>query len=158
MNNSNILHRIRHAFSFSDEQMLTVFAEADEQVTSEQLSNWLEPDDNPAFEALNDVRLATFLNGLIIHNRGKREGPMPLAESQLNNNMILRKLKIALDFKNDDILRLVALAGSPLRRSELTPFFRKSGHKHYRPCPDDILHNLLEGLRIEQHGATEATE
>ena len=93
--------------------------------------------------------MATFLNGLIIKNRGKKEGAEPEAEHFLNNNMIFRKLKIALDFKDDDILAVMDLADFPVSKHELSAFFRKSDHKNYRNCQTQILRNFLKGLQLK---------
>ncbi|RYZ97199.1 MAG: DUF1456 family protein, partial [Moraxellaceae bacterium] len=104
MTNNDILRRIRFTFDFSDTQMIEIFSLAELPVTREQVSNWLKQDDKPDFAELTDTELAVFLNGLINKRRGKKEGAQPAAEKSLNNNMIFRKLKIALDFKDDDIL------------------------------------------------------
>ena len=151
MVNNDILRRLRYTFSFNDRQMIAVFAEADECVTREQISAWLKRDDDSAFERLDDVQLATFLNGLIIQHRGKRDGPMAAAERQLNNNIILRKLKIALNLEDTDILNLLLRADFPISKPELSAFFRKPGHKNYRECKDQILRNFLKGLQLEHH-------
>lgn len=151
MDNNDILRRLRYTFSLNDQQMIAVFAEADQRVTREHISAWLKRDDDPALERLEDVQLATFLNGLIIHHRGKRDGPMAVAERQLNNNIILRKLKIALNLEDADILRLLSRAEFPISKPELSAFFRKPGHKNYRECKDQILRNFLKGLQLEHH-------
>ena len=57
--------------------------------------NWLKKDDDPAYQQLSDLELATFLNGLIVEKRGKKDGPQPAPEQKLNNNIIFMKLKIA---------------------------------------------------------------
>ena len=151
MDNNDILRRLRYTFSFNDRQMIAVFAEADHRVTRENISAWLKRDDDPAFEKLDDSRLATFLNGLIIRHRGKRDGPMAVAERQLNNNVIFRKLKIALNLKVSDILTLMLRAGFPISKPELSALFRKPGHKNYRECKDQILRNFLKGLQLAHH-------
>ena len=131
--------------------MIAVFAKAGHPVTREQTSAWLKRDDDPALETLDDFQLATFLNGLIIQHRGKRDGPMPVAERRLNNNIVFRKLKIALSLKDDDILGLMLRAGFRIGKPELSALFRKPGHKNYRECKDQILRNFLKGLQLEHH-------
>jgi uncharacterized protein YehS (DUF1456 family) len=108
---------------------------------------------------LRDVQLAIFLNGLINKKRGKREGEQPEPEKKLNNNIILRKLKIALDFKDEQILEVMELAGFPLSKHELSAFFRKPGHNNYRECQTQVLRNFLKGLQFKIRGnAVDATE
>ena len=63
------------------------------------------------------------------------------------NTIIFRKLRIALDLKDDDILEILALAPFAMSKPELSALFRKAGHKHYRACKDQILRNFLKGLQ-----------
>lgn len=142
------MRRIRYAFDFSDPKMVAIFFQADHSVTREHISDWLRKDDEPEFQTLNDTQMATFLNGLIIDRRGKREGPQPKPEQRLTNNIILRKLKIALDLKAEDVLEIMALSDVRISKHELSAFFRKPGHKHYRECKDQILRNFLNGLQL----------
>ncbi len=152
MDNNDILRRLRYTFSLSDPQMAAVFAETDQGVTREQIVGWLKRDDDPALIRLDDVQLATFLNGLIAKHRGKRESVTIAAESRLNNNIILRKLKIALTLQDTDILKMVSRADRRISKPELSALFRKPGHKNYRECQDQILRNFLKGLQLERRG------
>jgi len=147
--NNDILRRIRYTFDFNDSKMIAIFGLADHQVTREQISNWLKKDDDPAFQECSDAQLAIFLNGLINDRRGKKEGAQPEPEQRLTNNIIFRKLKIALDLKAEDILEILDLADMQLSKHELSAFFRKPGHKHYRDCKDQVLRNFLNGIQLK---------
>ncbi|SQD78161.1 YehS family protein [Moritella yayanosii] len=149
MTNNDILRRIRYTFNFSDDQMIALFKQAEADVTRGEISNWLKKDDDPAYVSCSDTQMATFLNGLINAKRGKKDGPQPAPENAINNNIILRKLKIALDLKNEDVLELLALAEFRLGKHELSAFFRKPDHKHYRECKDQILRNFLAGMQVK---------
>jgi len=148
MINNDILRRIRYTFDFDDTKMIALFALADAQVTREQISDWLKKEDNPAFQECGDRDLALFLNGLINDKRGKREGAQPEPEQRLNNNIIFRKLRIALNLDDEAILAIMVLAGMPLTKPALSAFFRKPGHQHYRDCRDQILRNFLAGMQL----------
>jgi len=152
MTNNDVLRRIRYIFDFGDDKMIALFAQAECDVTREQVSNRLKKEDQDDYQALNDLQLATFLNGLINDRRGKKEGEQPTPETKLTNNIIFRKLKIALDLRDDDILAIMKLAGLQMSRHELSAFFRKVGHKHYRECKDQILRNFMKGLQIRYRG------
>jgi uncharacterized protein YehS (DUF1456 family) len=156
MTNNDVLRRIRYAFDFNDSKMIAVFAMADLQVTREQISNWLKKDDDPAYQDCNDTQLAIFLNGLINDKRGKKEGPQPAPEKKLNNNIILRKLKIALNLKNEDVLEILKLADLRISKHELTAFFRRQDHKHYRICKDQVLRNFLQGMQLKYRPDTQS--
>lgn len=149
MTNNDILRRIRFIFNYNDSKMLSIFAEADTKIDLEQYHNWLRKDDEPKYINLTDPMLATFLNGLINQNRGKRDTEQPKPESKLNNNLILRKLKIALNLNDTDMIEMLELADIRVGKSEISALFRKQGHKHYRECKDQFLRNLLKGMQIK---------
>ena len=98
---------------------------------------------------MGDKYLAAFLNGFINKNRGKREGEQPDPEKKTDNNMILRKLKIALNMRDEDILDVLDLADFRFSKSELSAFFRRPDHRHYRECKDQIIRNFLHGLQLK---------
>jgi uncharacterized protein YehS (DUF1456 family) len=147
--NNDILRRIRYIFNFNDSKMIAIFGLADHQVTREQISDWLKKDDDPAYQNCSDIQLAIFINGLINDKRGKKEGPQPEPEQRLTNNIIFRKLRIALNLKAEDILEIMGLAGMRISKHELSAFFRKPDHKHYRDCKDQILRNFLKGVQLK---------
>jgi len=155
MTNNDILRRIRYIFDFNDDKMIALFAAADCEVTRAQVSNWMKAEDDPAFEKLTDVMLATYLNGLINDKRGKREGPQPVPERDLSNNAIFMKLKIALNLQAEDILEIMDLSDFRMSKHELSAFFRKPGHKHHRECKDQILRIFLKGLQQQYRGDTD---
>jgi uncharacterized protein YehS (DUF1456 family) len=149
MNNNDVLRRVRYVFNFSDSETISIFAQAEHEVTRAQISDWLKKDDDPAYKKCSDTELAIFLNGLINHKRGKKEGPRPVPEDVLSNNAILVKLKIALNLKAEDVIKTLSLAGLRISKHELSAFFRKPGHKHYRECQNQVLRNFLKGLQLE---------
>ena len=151
MNNNDILRRIRYTFDLNDSKMIALFALADLKVTRAQVSDWLKKEDDPAFEECSDQQLAIFLNGFINENRGKKEGSQPLPEKRLNNNIIFRKLKIALNLQAEATLELVNQGDFQISRHELSAFFRKPEHKHYRECKDQVLRNFLNGMQLKYH-------
>lgn len=152
MDNNDVLRRTRFIFDFNDSKMISLFGLADLQVTREQVSAWLKKEGDPALVECSDTELAIFLNGLIIDRRGKKDGPQPVPEKRLNNNIIFRKLKIALDLKAEDILDILALAEVKASKHELSAFFRRPGHKHYRDCNDQMLRNFLKGVQLKYRG------
>lgn len=149
MTNNDVLRRIRYAFDFNDSKMIAIFGMADHEVTRGQVSDWLKKDDDPDFEELSDIDLAIYLNGLINDRRGKREGAQPEPEKRVNNNIILRKLKIALDLKAEDILEILTLSDINISKHELSAFFRKPDHKHFRKCKDQILRKFIDGVQTK---------
>lgn len=149
MNNNDILRRIRYAFDFDDSKMIQIFSSADYQVTRSQVSDWLKKEDDPACQELSDTQLAIFLNGLINDRRGKKEGPQPTPEKRLTNNSIFMKLKIALNLKAEDVIEIMNLADLTISKNELSAFFRRPGHKHFRECQNQILRNFIKGMQLK---------
>ena len=64
----------------------------------------------------------------------------------MNNNAILRKIRIALELKDADMIRILEAAGMDISKSELSAFFRKPGHRNYVQCKDQLLRKFLTGL------------
>ena len=149
MTNNDILRRIRYTFDFNDSTMMAIFKSAEYPASREEISDWLKKEDDEAYKNCSDKHLAIFLNGLINEKRGKREGMQPSPEKKLTNNIILTKLKIALNFQAEDMLETLDLAGFTFSKHELSALFRKKGHKHYRECKDQILRNFLQGIQIK---------
>lgn len=152
MNNNDILRRLRYTFDLNDTKMMELFVIAGQEVTRTEISDWMKKDDDPLFKQLYDKQLAVFLNGLILDKRGKKEGETPVAEKSLNNNAIFRKLKIALNLKDEDILKILTLAGMTFSKHELSALFRKPDQAQYRPCKDQVLRNFIHGLQIKYRG------
>lgn len=152
MNTNDVLRRIRYSFNFDDSRMIAIFGLAGLEVTRAQISDWLKKDDDPDFVKCSDQQLAIFLNGLIIDRRGKRDGPQPEPEKKLSNNIIFRKLRIALDQQADGVLEMVNQGDFSISKHELSAFFRKPGHKHYRECKDQVLRNFLKGMQLKYRG------
>lgn len=148
MDNNTILRQLRYTFDLGDDAMIDIFAQADTAVTRAEISDWLKKDSDPEYKQLYDKQLATFLNGFINKRRGKREGEQPKPEKSLNNNLIFKKLKIALNFKDTDILEIFELADLTVSKGEINNIFRNPQHPKFVTCKDQFLRNFLMGLQL----------
>ena len=158
MTNNDILRRIRYILDLNDDKMIALFNHMEQTVSRAQISTWLKKEDDPDYHNCNDKQFAYFLNGLIIEKRGKRDGELPKTESKLNNNLIFTKLKIAFNLKAEDVLNILQLADLKISKHELSAFFRKATHKHYRVCKDQILRNFLMGLQLKYRPQSQSEE
>ncbi|NRB40366.1 MAG: DUF1456 family protein [Pseudomonadales bacterium] len=149
MTNNDVFRRIRYIYDLTDKRVIKLFALGGHEASRTEISDWLKQDDDDAFKNLNDRLLARFLNGLIVDKRGKKEGVEMIAEKRLDNNIVLRKLKIALNLTAEDMLDIIELTEFGMSKHELSAFFRKPGHKHYRECKDQILRNFLNGMKLK---------
>lgn len=152
MNNNDIIRRIRYIFDYSDSKMIEIFKHVEFPVSREQIIIWLKKDDDPEYQLIRDKEMAIFLDGFIIEKRGRKNDDPIKHEKKLNNNIIFRKLKIALALKDDDILDIMKLADLRLSKHELSAFFRSPEQSQYRDCKDQFLRNFLQGLQIKIHG------
>lgn len=143
------MRRVRYIFDFSDQLMMLIFKLGGYEASKPELAAWLAREEEPGFILCEDEKLARFLNGLIIKNRGPKDDEPPEPERVLSNNMVLRKLKIALNLQADDLLEILELNEFTLSKHELSALFRRPDHKNYRECLDQLLRNILDGM--EKH-------
>ncbi len=151
MNNNDILRRLRYALDIKDSTMIEIFKLSEYEITRSDLIDLLKKEEEEGYVGCSDDVMERFLDGLIIHKRGKREmmpGHVEKQDSPLTNNGILKKLRIALKFREDDMLSALKLAGMSLSRSELSALFRKEGQRHYKECGNQLLRNFIKGLTM----------
>lgn len=150
MDNNDILRRLRYILNLSDDAMMDMYAKGGEPVSRAEISDWLKKEEDEAFDVVIDENLATFLNGVIVNYRGKKDGQTPAAEVVLDNNIILRKLKIAFNFKAEEIVYLMMLGGQKVTTTELSAFFRNPKHAKYKTLNDQYLRNFLNGFQKQR--------
>jgi len=149
MDNNEILRRIQTIFNYDKAKLIAIFALINFEVTPERLNAWLSDEHEDSYSYMEDEELATFLNALIIEKRGKKDGPLPEAEDYLTNNIILKKLRIALDLKSEDILEILEAVEMPISKYELSAIFRREDHKNYRNCKNNVLRAFLKGVELK---------
>lgn len=74
----------------------------------------------------------------------------------MSNNDIFKKLRVALELTNEDIIKILELVNFKITKSELGSFFRSDDHPNFKPCGDQILRNFLNGLVIYKRGPRRA--
>jgi uncharacterized protein YehS (DUF1456 family) len=151
MTNNDILRQLRYALNINDSTMVEIFKLADHEIKQSDLTGLLKKEDEEGFVNCSDDVLGYFLDGLILHKRGRKEikpGETRKPDSRLTNNTILKKLRIALELKEDNMLGILKLADVDISKSELTALFRKEGHKNYKECGEQFLRKFLKGLSI----------
>jgi uncharacterized protein YehS (DUF1456 family) len=70
----------------------------------------------------------------------------------MTNNDILKKLRVALHLRDDQIIEILKLVDFNISKSELGAFFRSEDHPNYKNCGDQVLRNFLNGLVIHLRG------
>ncbi|MDF7759967.1 DUF1456 family protein [Kosakonia cowanii] len=149
MLNNDILRSLRYTLQVDNTALVRILALADTEVTAEQLVPWLRKEDEDGYKPCPDIVLSAFLNGLIYEKRGKDESAPPLAmERKINNNIVLKKLRIAFSLKTDDILAILTEQQFRVSMPEITAMMRSPEHKNFRECGDQFLRYFLRGLAV----------
>jgi len=140
MLSNDILRSLRYTLKANNNDMVRILALADM--------------DEAGFVRCPDIILSGFLNGLIYHLRGKDDSAPELAlERRVNNNTVLKKLRIAFSLKTDDILAIMTEQKFRVSMPEITAMMRAPDHKNYRECGDQFLRYFLRGLTSRVHNA-----
>ncbi|MDR6999091.1 DUF1456 family protein [Neobacillus niacini] len=167
MTNNDILIRLRYALDIKNTDMIEIFKLGGIELTKEEVLKVLtkskddyddvdlEEDEN--IIKCNNFMFESFLNGLIIFKRGKQdpkpgqpERPaMTIKDHGSVNNVLLKKLKIALSLTSEDMIEILEDAGVTITKGELSALLRKEGHKNYKVCGDKYARNFLKGLAIQ---------
>lgn len=163
MDNNDRLIRLRYAMELKNREMVEIFKLGGMDVTVPEVTKILtrtddfEEDSEDHIECTNSM-LDAFLNGFIIYKRGVQEpkpGQPPTPEPSKAthmNNLLLKKVKIALALTTDDILDIFEEAGIYVSKGELGALLRKEGHKNYKVCGDKFARNFLKGLAFRYRG------
>lgn len=146
---NDIMRRLRFALSLDNKATIHVFGLVEYSLDEEYLINMMKKEGETGFLPCRDKILCLFLDGLIIKHRGKQEGGLPPGlkpGERMSNNDILRKIKIAMSYQQEDMMKVLDQAGFPIGKSELSALFRKPNHRSYRTCGDQLLRNFLQGM------------
>ena len=149
MTNNDTLRRLRYALNIDDAMVADIIARTGRPTTPAEVSAWLKREDESGYVDLSHALLCRFLDGLIIEKRGPHpSGTIPEPLEFLPNNEILKKLRIALNLKEEDVLAVFKKVDFVVTKAELGSFFRKEGHRNYRKCPEQVLRKFIQGLSV----------
>lgn len=170
MNNNDRLVRLRYALDLKDRETVEVFSLGEQELSKEAVQQMLtkvtnydtsqdnedEFTENIYEKACDNRTFESFLNGLIIYKRGQQVTAKgePVKQTRLIkhdkdiNNVLLKKVKIALTLTSDDILDILDETGVHISNSELSAVLRKEGHRNYKECGDRYARNFLKGLAL----------
>jgi uncharacterized protein YehS (DUF1456 family) len=144
---NDTLRSIRYLLNVNDAKLCDIVALGGGKVSLATISSMLKQDDEPGYLICDDELMSRFLNGLVIYKRGKDDTRPPApVEMKVTNNTVLKKLRVAFELKDDDLVTLLAKTGFAVSKNELSAFFRRPDHRNYRECGDQFLRNLLKAL------------
>lgn len=147
MMNNDVLRSVRYMLDLSDTSMVDIFALVDYTVAEADVVDFLLDEESEAFLPIPDEAMLYFLNGLVIHLRGKKDDQPPVRVKLPNsNNLMLKKLRVAFNLKDEDLQEILQSVDFNVSKPELSALFRVKGHSNYRACGDQFLRNFLKGL------------
>lgn len=153
MLNNDVLRSLRYTLDISDAQMVDIIQLSGKKITVDELSPLLKKEDEEGFMACDDELMAHFLDGLVYFKRGKDDSrPGQPFELPITNNIVLKKLRVAFELKEDDMHAIMNSVDCPVSKPEMSALFRKVGHSNYRACGDQFLRNFLKGLTLRVRG------
>lgn len=153
MINNDVLRSVRYLLDLGDAKIVEITRLAGHEIDKAEISAFLKKEDEEGYLPCPDEVMAHFLDGLVLFKRGKDDRlPAHPIELPVTNNVVLKKLRVAFELKEDDLHALLNAAKFPLSKPELSALFRKAGHKNYRPCGDQLLRNFLKGLTLRIRG------
>ncbi|KFX70020.1 hypothetical protein TMS3_0110965 [Pseudomonas taeanensis MS-3] len=149
MINNDVLRSLRYLLDISDAQVAEIVELAGRPTSEAEVSVLLKKDDEEGYQDCPDELMAHFLDGLVVFKRGKDDSrpALPL-ELPVTNNMVLKKLRVAFELKEDDMHAIMQSVDFPVSKPEMSALFRKFGHSNYRTCGDQFLRNFLKGLTL----------
>lgn len=164
---NDVLRRLRYALDLRDSAVAEIAGKGGAEITAKDVQSFLVREHEEGYQLCSDEILTSFLDGLIIDQRGERESqPGASAPTTIvanTNNRILRKLRIAFDLKDEGMLALLTAGAAGgesefrISKSELSALFRKEGHRHYRECGDQVLRYFIIGITKERRGEDDKT-
>ena len=156
MINNDTLRGIRYMLDLSDAKVVEIAKLADPALAldKDDVKAFLKKDNEDGYVECADPVLAHFLDGLVVHLRGRDpKAPARPVEKRVTNNVVLKKLRVAFELKDADMHKAFADAGFEVSKPELSALFRSPDHKNYRACGDQALRNFLKGLTVRVRGA-----
>ncbi len=144
------IRAVRFALNMKNSGVRELISKGGGEISSDETIALLKKEDQDGFVEATPEQVHQFLDGLILKMRGPSDKPAPKFDiSNISNNMILRKLRIAFEMKDTDVLATLRLTGFNMSKAELGAMSRRKGHAQYMECGDQFLRNFLRGLVIK---------
>ena len=145
---NDTLRSLRHTLNINEQKLIEIIRLENYEVSKADITSFLKKEDEEGYQECCHTAMAHFLNGMVALKRGKDEKrPSPPIELPVTNNIILKKLRVAFELKDTDIVALIEKSGLKISKTELNAFFRNPGHRNYRECGDQFLRYLLRALK-----------
>ena len=153
MIHNDVLRSLRYLLEINDAKLIELIKLGGLDVSKADIATYLKKEDEEGFVRCPDEVLAHCLDGLVYFKRGKDESrPALPIELPVTNNIVMKKLRVAFELKEEDLHAILKAVDFPVSKPELSALFRKVGHSNYRACGDQLLRNFLKGLTLRVRG------
>lgn len=153
MINNDVLRSARYMLNVDDDALAAIVRLGGGEASAADVRAMLLRDDEPGYQVCGDRMMAHFLDGLVLQRRGRDESAAARpVEKSITNNTVLKKLRVAFELREDDLLAIMTAAGFPVSKPEMNALFRSPTHRNFRPCGDQFLRNFLKSLTARLRG------
>ena len=146
LSTNEVLYRIHKALKLSLDEMIQAYKLENYEMEASHLESLLKRRLDKGFVLCSYEELGIFLDGLVTLKRGPSPKKDDSTIVELTNNLILKKLRIALELKEAETEIIFGLSDIELSKQQLASLFRKESHKNFKKCSDELLMAFLEGL------------
>lgn len=143
---NEILYKIKKSIDLTNSDIIKAYELENFSMSEERLESLLVRRNDDNFQEATFEEIGIFLDGLVTLKRGPSKQKASNEAVELTNNLILKKLRIALELKDPQIEIIFALADVELTKQQLSSLFRKESHKNFKVCSDELLLSFLDGL------------
>ena len=147
MTNNEVMKSVRYTLEIKNREVVTMIKAGGIELSVLDVVDLLKNEADEGFVQCSAETIHAFFDGLILARRGPSDGPAKqFSTAKINNNMILRKLRIAFEMRDTDMIDTLNDVGFSVSKGEISALFRAPKHKHYMECGDQFLRNFLKGL------------
>ncbi|MEE9321448.1 MAG: DUF1456 family protein [Granulosicoccus sp.] len=149
MDNNDLIGRIRYATRLDDAECQRLLQLGALSVDQDTVAAWRLKPDEAEFRACPDKAINALLTGLVLDRRGPPDASRGSSQKQptsVDNNQVLKQLRIALSLRTESVQALLIAGGGELSKSEINALFRRPEARNYRVCGDQVLRWFLTGL------------
>ena len=142
MRNNIILHKIIQTLKLTDDEVIKILKQENQNITNELLQSIINQEVPCSYEVLG-----SFLDAIITLKRGTSTTIKADEVIELTNNVILKKVRIALELKEEETLKAFKNGGEAITKQKLSYMLRKAGHTKFKKCSYELLISFLDGLK-----------
>ena len=144
---NDILFKIQKALSLKNKELIEAYALVNYEMTEKRLESILKRHQDKGYEEATYEELGLFLDGLVTLKRGENSASSDDdTVVELTNNLILKKLRVAMELKEAELIIVFALAEVNITKRQIGSLFRKEGSKNFKSCSDELLLAFIDGL------------